>query len=134
MSSRSQDNSWILIPIIIFAVLVVAGVWKFSEVVGVDPQVGAEVIGKIIAYFMILGGTSYALRNTFDIKNIFLILFPFSLFCITPILDFKAHSGLPSFIQSSVNLPWWGTGWGQAAIFLILSAISALIWYFTRDE
>lgn len=134
MSSRSQDDGWIIILVVLSGLLVLA-TWKFSKAIGVDINTGAEVLYKTIIYLVIFIAGPYLLRNIIGIKNTILILFPFSVFCITPILDFKAKSNIPDFITSTyASLPWWGTGWGQFLIFIILSGISAIIWYITRDN
>ena len=135
MTNRSQDDSWI--GILIFAVVgfIALGVWKFSQSIGVDFATGAEVLYKTIIYLIIFGGASYFLKDTIGIKNTSLALFPFSIFCITPALDFKAMSGIPEFMSTTyVTIPWWGTNLGQFGIFIFLGVISLAIWYFTRDD
>ena len=130
MSGRSDDSGLILFFFIVVVGVIGFGIWKFSQALGVDVDTGAKILINAIIYIIACGGASFMLKDSIGFKNIALILFPFSIFCITPLLTYKAVSGVTAYS----TFPWWGTGYGHLGIFAILALISFLIWYFTKDD
>lgn len=128
MGRRNGDDSdATLFLLIVVALAVCFGIWKFSTALHVDFASGAKCIGVLVLVTGLL--VTYS-KLGFEL-NRWVWSFSVSLYTLAfiPILDKWAADAVPNFMQNSTPTPIYGDWYFQAGLFFMPLLIC---WAYTK--